>query len=323
MFTTVEDYHYDKLISHGKDQVLLLNKYKEINAFLIKHDWLFVSPFFFLGSELNIISELSSLSENSKEKISKLIADRFFNLPYTASFIDGYCARCTNIKPFLFSIEHSLVLTFQRDYEGAIKTLIPIIEGIIRKYLKDEKGLDTKSIGFKKIKDSFDMMCQDLILDYSMYIKNYTTENKEVVLFTEEQLKSLIEQEKQYNDMWFSFVSDFVNKSLYLNTNGKAIINEINRHSILHEFGDKIEYSFENYIKIYFLLQFLTWVFLKKERKSLLNGIENLRFYEKVTAYKEIIKLSEKLIYEKHLLYKNYEGYDENALRKKYPVLKI
>lgn len=313
MFTTAEDYHYDSLIQSGKRELEILNEYKETNDFLVQHDWLFISPFFFLGGHLNKISELRDEGGDAKENILKLIRAQFFNLDYTASFVEGYCARSNTIKPFLFSIEHSLVLTFQRDYEGAIKTLIPIIEGVIRKYLKEEKNEDVENIRFEKIRKSFDMMRQDLINNYFEYIKNYTTENNEKLSFSDIQIKSLVDQQTQYYTIWFSFVADFVNQSFYLNTKGIAITNEINRHSILHEFGDKVEYNFENYIKIYFLLQFLTWVFLKKERKSLMNQIEGMRFYEKVTAYEQIIKLSEKLFYEKHLLYKNYEDYNKNT----------
>ena len=306
MFTTAEDFHYDRLLSAGNHEIALLNEYKEINDFLIQNDWLFISPFYFIGDELKLISEISRSASNTKEQILNLTFNKFYNLPYTASFIEGYCARCEAMKPFLISIEHSLILTFQRDYEGAIKTIVPIIEGIIRKYLKEERSFDSESIRFENVRKSLDMLCEDLLLNYFEYLSSYETENRERLSFSAEQLKNLMHIETNYYDIWFSFVSDFVNKSFYLNTKGHKITNEINRHSILHEMGDGIEYNFENYIKIYFLLQFLTWVFLKKERRSLLNGIDLIRFHEKIAAYEKIINLSKHLVFQKQILNKNY-----------------
>ena len=322
MQNNIADYHYDRLTSSGNYEAIFLNQYKVVNEFLQQNDWLFISPIFFQGIELDMISKLDH-DDNPKEKILTLVINKFFNISHTASFIEGYCNRCKHIKPFLMSIEHSLILTFQKDYEGAIKTIIPIIEGVIRKYIVEEKGLNADKIKFEKIRKSFYLLRQDLIDVYLDILKNYTTENNEKLEFSEQQINNLIQQQTEYYDIWFSFVADFINKSFYLNTNGQPLTNEVNRHSILHELGNKFEYSFENYIKIYFLLQFMTWAFLIKERKSTLNEISTLRFVEKVTAYETIIKHSEKLIYEKHLLYKNYDAYDSKFLREQFPLYGI
>lgn len=312
-------YHYDNLIKSGVDNGTSLKKHQLVNEFLKQNDWLFISPIFFQGIELEIISKLDP-EDNPKEKILQIISNKFFNISYTASFIEGYCNRCKHFKPFLMSIEHSLILTFQKDYEGAIKTIIPIIEGVIRKYLVEEKGLNADKIQFEKIRKSFDLLRRDLLDVYLDILKNYTTENNEKIEFTELQIINLMKQKTEYYDIWFSFVSDFINKSFYLKTNGQTLTNEVNRHSILHELGNQFEYNFENYIKIYFLLQFMTWAFLIKEKKSPLNEITTLRFAEKVEAYEAIIKYSEKLVYEKHLLYRNYDSYDSKILREQFPL---
>jgi len=315
----ITDYHYERLIKSGNDDSISLKHIQQVNEFLKHNDWLFISPLFFQGFELDMISKLINSKDNPKEKILALIANKFYSLSFTASFIEGYCNRCNHIKPFLMSIEHSVILTFQKDYEGAIKTIIPIIEGIIRKYLIEEKGFERQVIPFEKIRKSFDLMRQDLISEYLQSVVNYTTENNEKLEFSKQQIANLISKKTEYYDIWFSFVTEFINKSFYLKTTGQPLTNEVNRHSILHEFGDKFIYNFENYIKIYFLLQFMTWIFLIKECKSPLNKIKTLRFAEKIAAYEAIIKHSEKLIYEKHLLYKNYDMYERKILKEKFP----
>ena len=47
----------------------------------------------------------------------------------------------------------------------------------------------------------------------------------------------------------------------------------------------------------------------------MLNEINGFRFFEKAMAYQSIIKYSEKVAYNKHLLLKNYEGYNPQLLR--------
>ena len=298
-----------------------LKKYKQVNDFLKKHDWLFISPIYFQGFELNYFFKLSKEDGDHKEEIAKWIFRKLYNLSHTASFIDGYCRRCSHIEPFLFSIEHSLILTFQRDYEGGIKTLIPIIEGILRRYLNVEKGIGMESIGFKELRKSFLSLKSELIAKHTSYLSN-PTEFGQPVLLSEDEVNYLIELETQYYDQWFSFVIDFVDNSFYLNTRKKTITNEVNRHAILHEYGLGLEYNLENYIKIYFVHQFLTWIFLRKENKSQLNEIGAYRYFEKVIAYRNIIKHSERLIYDKHILYRDTKGYNSGLLRRKFkPIL--
>lgn len=312
--------HYFKILVEIDDRELeLLKEYKLVNDFLKLNDWLFISPIFFQGFEISTILRLSKTSGDHKQSILKLIQRKFYDLNYTASFIEGYCNRATYVQPFLKSIEHSLILCFQKDYEGSIKTIIPIIEGILRKYLTKEKGYSNEKIGYKHVKNSFSEIRLDLLKNYGDYLKNYTIENNIQVNFSEKQVANLLQRETEYLDVWFSFANDFFENSFYLNTSGTTITNEVNRHSILHEFGLDFEYCFENYIKIYFLLQFLTWVFLKKERKSILNNIESYRFLEKVYAYEKIIKISEALLYDKHILYKTYDNYNEQVLKEQFP----
>lgn len=287
-----------------KNEIKELEKYKVVNEFLRQYDWLFVSPLFFQGYELNYLYELSQQGACDKYRITNLIFSKFYKLEWSASFIEGYCKKCNYIEPFLKSIEHSLILTFQRDYEGGIKTLIPIIEGILRKYLNAEKGIDNSKVKFFHLKEAFTYLKSDLMLE----VQSRDSQDH-------------FNEMNEYYEIWFSFVFEFIDKSFYLNTNGSILTNELNRHSILHELGFTFEYNLESYIKVYFVLHFLTWIFLQKEGKGMLNEINQFRYFEKAMAYQSIIKHSEKIAYNKHLLFKDYDGYNPQLLRDKHPIV--
>lgn len=316
------NHYYTRFINTYNNELKLLEEYKIVNKYLRANDWLFISPLFFQGYELKMFLKLSDSKDDNKAKILDVIFKKFYDLKYNASFMEGYCNRCNYIKPFLKSIENSLILTFQRDYEGSIKTIIPIIEGVLRKYLISEKGFCNEAIKSKHLKNSFKNLEEDITKDDWEFTKNFKTENNVPVYFSDAQIHDLIRTQKEYFGTWFSFVDEFVRNSFYLNTNGNAITNEVNRHSILHEFGLDFNYNLENYIKIYFLLQFLTWAFLQKEKKSLLCEIDSQRYLEKIVAYENIIKHSDKVLYEKHILLKNYSNYDEAVLKQQLPVFK-
>jgi hypothetical protein len=316
-------YHYNLLLGNENEN-RTLEEYKLVNIFLKSNDWLFISPLFFQGYELASFLKLSKKENPDKKEILKIIISKFYNLKHVASFIEGDCSRCENIKPFLASIENSLILCFQKDYEGSIKTIIPIVEGILRKYLKNERGYTNDRIQFKDLKRSFEYLKDDLLENYIDLLRNYKVNNQESIEFTEEQFNNLVANHNYYHDAWFSFATEFINESFYLKTtNGQVISNEVNRHSILHELGFEFEYNFENYIKIFFLLQFLTWVFLKKEKQSLFHDeMKPYRYFEKIRAYEKIIEYSDQLIFEKHTLLKNYPSYNDSILKEKFPLFK-
>jgi hypothetical protein len=62
---------------------------------------------------------------------------------------------------------------------------------------------------------------------------------------------------------------------------------------------------------------------LRKEKKSLLNEIESFRAFEKSEAYRKIIENAERMDYQKHLLLKNYPGYNAELLKEKFTVKQI
>lgn len=322
-FEQLTAYHYQREKEMMERELQQLDQYKIANDFLRKHDWLFISPLFFQGYQISYFAELSKLPGDQKTAINQMIFNNFFDLGWTAAFTEGYCIRCTYIQPFLPSIEHSLILTFQRDYEGAIKTLIPIIEGILRKYLLQEHGMAMSSIQFSHLKKAFTQIKKDLIDGTKDGLNNRRDENQRPICFDELQKETLLQLHIQYEENWFSFITEFIDQSFYLNTKSTVLTNEINRHAILHEFGLNFNYELENYIKVYFVLYFLTWACLRKERKSLLNEIEPYRAFEKSEAYNQIIQQAAKMDYQKHLLLKNYPGYKPEIFSEKFQVTPI
>lgn len=300
-------------------ELAILKEYDLVNQFLKNNGWFFVCPFFFVGGDLSYLGSLSKMNGDQHQKIRELMVRKFYQLESTASFVDGYCLRCSYMEPFLLSIEHSIILAFQRDYEGAIKTLIPIFEGVLRKYLIDDHGWENKDIGFTDLKKCFGKIKEELLDKSEQEVRSEIDCNGQPINFSANQIKQLLKYEAQYLDKWFSFITGFVDDSLYLNTKTKTIIDELNRHAILHEFGLGTDYSLENYLKVYMGIQFLTWIFLKKEGKSLLNNCDNFRFLEKVKAYTALIKSSEKLFYTKHTILRPYKGYKQEFFQDDIP----
>jgi len=317
------EYHYKQIedsISRSLDHLKI---YKEVNSFLKQNGWLFISPIFFQGGELQYFLDLKNKNENAKDKINQLIFHKFYNLNWTASFIEGYCKRCTYIEPFLQSIEHSLILTFQRDYEGGIKTLIPIIEGTLRNYINSEKQhlIEKDKISFWQLKKSIDLLKDDLIANYKQILLNYKDQNNRPINFSDSQIEHLLEVNSNYYQIWISFLKDFIDNSFYLDSSKREDNHEgLMRHVIDHGLDSNFKYNLENYIKVYFVLQFLTWIFLIKENKSVLNEISAFRHSEKAIAYKNIIEASNKLFYQKHLLMKEYSNYNIDLFKEPFKV---
>jgi hypothetical protein len=317
---TTADFYY-RIEKETLDRsLILLNQYQNTNNCLRARNWLFISPLFFQGFELTYINKICTEPGPHPITINQIIFNKFFDLGWTASFVEGYCDRCDHIKPFLPSIEHSLISTFQRDYEAGIKTLIPIVEGILRRYLFMEQSVPMEKIAFKHLKKSISDLKYELIDRYRVGLSNRVYENNLHVSFTTAQATTLLTLQTDYYQQWFAFLIDFIENSFYLNTHQSPITNQINRHAILHEYGLNFFYNLENYIKVYFVLQFLVWIFLLKEGKSLLNEIDNVRLFEKVTAYQKIIRSAEDIAYQKHILLKNYLGYEESVLQEKFNV---
>ena len=305
--------HYFELEKHSSEAHLQnIKKHIPANEYLKRFDWLFISPLYMTGAIIGLIEKLLSDGNNDSQKVSEIFINTFHDISRSASFIRGYCERAKHVNLFTRSIEHSMILAYQRDYEGAIKTLLPIIEGILSQYLIQDKGYEMKNVNFPSLKESLTLLENDIVKKQNNYFKNYTTLNGQTITFTDAQVEILTNIEKEHYSIWFTFFRDFVNDSLYKSSRNGNIEGLLNRHSALHEFNDKtMNYSIENYIKLYNSIHFLVWTFLRYESKSLLNEIEQQKYVSTYMAYEKIIFYSKLSLEAKAELDDRYKKYVE------------
>lgn len=315
--TKIAEEIFNDLHKQNHENLLELEKYKRVNEILKRNNWLLLSPLFFQGYEIDYFLDLNNANKLSKNLILNQITTKFYNLNWTATFVDGYCSQCKYIEPFTLSIESSIILAFQKDYEGGLKTILPIIEGIIRKYLIAERKYSNEIIHMTDIKKSIKYLCDDILSAKKTVLLNLTDNFDNKNLFYNDQINQLMEFNKNYYNTWLSFISDFFDNSLYLSTKNE-MTTELNRHAILHELGYNFDYTFENFLKVYFVIQFLSWIFQQKDNQVLPNNIDSDLFINKVISYKNIIKISERIDFEKHVLLKGKKGYQNETLRVKF-----
>jgi hypothetical protein len=286
-----------------------IRKYIPINKYLKDFDWFFIHPLYMQGFEINILENLMKEGNTDPEKIKEVFIRKFHTVDFSASFIRGFCIRSKYIAPFTQSIEHSMILAYQRDYEGAIKTLMPIIEGILRQYLILEKNFTNEKIFNNELKGSLDFIKEGILNNVKKWLENYISPlNNQSVIFDANQIEELFSLEKERFDIWFSFFNEFIKKSLYARSNGSEGL--LNRHSILHELNDKtFIYSIENYIKLYSSLHFLLWALLILEGKGVLAEISNEDHMRTYKSYKQIIYSSKFLIEAKAELDDRYKPF--------------
>jgi len=303
---------FQQILDLNKRELDKAKKYEKLNSSLKSHDWLIVCPLFFVNGELDFFIENPSLE---KSKILDIIKNVFYNLDRTSIYVEGYFEKISYIKPFSKSIENSIILAFQKEYEGSIKTLIPIIEGVIRKYLSTK---NKTKISFYDIKGYINCLKEDLESNLENNISNtYKFENSE--------LNEILSLQKEYYKIWFSFIDDYLKENFYLKTdNGKEITNHINRHSIIHEFGNDFNYNFESFIKVFFIILFMAWCFMIVEGIPLIIDVDNNHNLYKIISYKNIIEISEEMDYDKHVLLNGKRGYKEENLHTKFsPILNL
>ena len=289
-----------------------VKKHIPISQYLNGFDWFFVPPLYMQGYEINILKDLMNKGNTDPKEISRVIIRKFHDIGFSASFIRGYCSRVTFIEPFTSTIEHSMILAYQKDYEGAIKTLLPIIEGILRQYLIQEKGKTNESINFGDIKgNSLKKGCLELLKEanYKSHLENYISPvTNQPSTFQPNEIDELVALEKEYYDIWFSFFTEFILKSLYLDSSHNNIDGLLNRHSVSHEFNDKtLKYTIENYIKLYISINFLMWAFLIFESKSLLSECSDEDYLKTFLAYRKIVEGSKFLLEAKATLDERYK----------------
>lgn len=311
---TINPNAFDQVKSNLLQFLDRTRKVHQVNKFLRDFNWLFVHPYM-IGMDVSQLEKLSFQKTATKEDVLKIFAYRFMDLRFTTSMIEGFYKRRPHLKSFCHLIDQSVFMCLQRDYAGAINTLLPVIEGSIRSYLNDRNGTHNKKlIGTSGILKAFNYLKDDFLkIKKSYYIGEYQSRDG-VFKFDldSNQIKQLMKYESEYIDIWFSAIKEYFEHSLYLDTRNGDLIDPLNRHSIFHGFTSDIYYSFENYLKVFNCISFLSWAFgLADVNASVLAVIDDKEEYNiKWKAFEKIRAVSKLTTKIKSSVYKTYDDFD-------------
>ncbi len=308
---------YEEIKKNLKYQIAVAKECEELNNYLKQFNWIFLQPIVWVR-DFDRLKDLKYKNNASNSDILKILVDVYFNSRILAIHMEAFYRKIPFIKPFSFLIEHSFVLSFQKDYAGAINTLLPVVEGIIRRYLLDEKGKEHHEImkskyliaGVNSIKDDILIKAEN---KFSLYAN-----------LNQQQKKQLRKYKLQQLDIWFSIFTNYLSNNLYFDTRDGQSNDILNRHSIFHCFTNEIYYNLSNYIKVFSCIQFLTWAFIElSEDTNLIPNIEEKQYIDTWKSYEEIQKISIGLVKIKTELFKRQNQFDESDYLIEYPNTKI
>lgn len=288
-------------------EIELLSKLDSINSYLQQYNWIFLHPYS-QGMDIGILQRLITEAENPKEDILHFFAKKFLDLRNTIHLIDGFYAKRPFLKEYCSSIEESVILCIQKDFNGAINVLLPVIEGTLRKYLVSKQGIEKeKEINMSKLLNAFELMTIDYVDLQKKYLKreyhHLVAINK---YFDTNQEKQIIKKHKEYFELWIYQLQKYLQNNLYLNTKHNTITDSFNRHLIFHALTQDIEYSFSNYLRLINCINFLSWAIgAGDETCSVLSELDEEDMKNKWADYFNILIISEALTETKNNIYKN------------------
>lgn len=290
------------------EEIELLSKLNSINLYLQQYNWIFLHPYS-QGIDIGILQRLSTKSENPKEEILNFFAKKFLDLRNTIHFIDGIYSKRPFLKEYSPSIEESVILCIQKDFNGAINVLLPVIEGTLRKYLVSKQGIEKEQeINISKLLNAFELMTIDYVDLQKKYLKkqyrHLVATNK---YFDTNQEKQILKKHKEYFELWIKQLKNYLQNNLYLNTKHNSnITDSFNRHLIFHALNQDIEYSFSNYLRLFNCINFLGWAIgVGDETCSILPELDEEDMKSKWVDYFNILIISEALTETKNNIYKN------------------
>lgn len=295
---------YEKEIEDINKEISIVEKLNEVNSSLRKYNWVFLHPYCQVF-EINTLKKIISENDNTEEKILTHFAKKFLDLRFTIHFIDGFIATRPFLKDYKLSIEESVILCLQKDFNGAINTLIPVIEGTLRKLLIDKKGVNkVNEIDISELLKVFNYLTDDYIKLQKEYLQSkYKNSEK---YFDENQEKNILKKHKDYYELWTKQFIDYVKDNLYANTKNKDITDSFNRHIIFHSLNDKIDYSFANYLRLFNCIHLLSWsIGVVYKECSILSDADEEDVINKWVDYFNILIVSESLTETKRNIYNN------------------
>ncbi len=300
---------YNSFKEELDDELKITEKIIEINKYLREFDFFFITPYTQV-CKIDLLFKHIKNGTLTRGIVSSFFIKEFYDLSRTLSYIDGYFKKSIYIKNNLYHIERSLILCFQKEYTGAINVLIPCIEGVITAFLNERKLIKKDFDRYKKIRRFLKVINQELGEREINSIQESTE-------FNYQQKKHLIKQSRKCLGNWTSMLEIFINESLFSHSNYNNKGNTLNRHIILHSLENNKYDTLENYIKLFNSLTFINWFFIKIEKNSILNEIDNETFINKRLYYEKIIEYSNKTTTYKNLILKNHTLHTENELYRK------
>lgn len=281
----------------------------KVNDYLKQFNWMFVHPYN-TGIQIHHLQELQKKGVQDRKLIFRFFAADFLNLNQTVSFIEGYFKKRPPLAPFCMLIDQSVILCLQKDYAGAINTLMPVIEGSIRHYLVHQKGKKSeKIIALSSFIGAFDLLKKDYLENRRKVYEREDEIFRDGILLDNNQIKSLLNYEDQILSIWLDAIKEYLSKSLYLDTRKEEVYDKLNRHDIFHGFNSNAYYNLENYLKVFNCITFLSFLFgLAYPGLSALPEFEEKEHREKVKNLEKIRAIS-KLSY--RIKSSIYSGYPE------------
>lgn len=294
-----------------------------VNQYLNKFNWAFVHPYM-IGAEIDHFAELAKTKTGTKDGIFQFIANSFFDLSSTAVLIDGFFKKRESLRPFCHLIDQSVFMCLERDYAGAINSLLPVIEGSIRHYLVNMVGRKNESImKTEELLKIFPHLKQDILKRYANGYKNEYPKYFTGVAFDASQIKHLVKLQSYPLDIWISVIKDYFENNLYLDTRTGVVEDKLNRHSIFHGFSGEIYYNLENYLKVFYCINFLSYIYGQADKNiHALTELERSdvdykwKAFEKVKAISDSMKNIKSSVYEKYSEF-NRKEFEKDLIRTK------
>jgi len=245
---------FKSLVNQLKCDIQFVEEIDVLNNQLRSRNWPFIHPYNY-GYEIDKVRNV--LAEPSSEvKIFEIYARGFLDLRTTSAFFEGYFKVRPFMKDYAYLVDSSIILCLQKDFAGAINTLIPAIEGILRDYMVSRGKQKSSLINI----DSLLKIKEVLSNDYcDIQMEFYR--NEQNLDFDKNQKKKLRSLHNQYVSLWLSQLTQYLKMSLYADTRKTKSTDKLNRHNIIHGFNNDPYYSFSNYLRIFNCLHFISWIF--------------------------------------------------------------
>jgi hypothetical protein len=261
----------------------------KVNRYLKQFNWAFIHPYV-IGYQVNYFTQLQKDGVGDKKSVFKIFARCFFDLKTTTYFIEAIFKKRPDLEPFCQLIDQSVFMCLQRDYAGAISTLLPVIEGSIRHYLVNRRGITNGSIrGTKSLLSVFSFLKEGFLDNQrKFYRHDYGKVYGAHISFDENQVEDLVGYKEKFVDMWCEIVTEYLEKNLYLDTRAPDISDELNRHIIFHGFTADVYYTLENYLRIFNCVVFLSYAFGLADGGNLMFELEDKEILEKWIAFEKV-----------------------------------